>query len=223
MKSPSTWIRDLHLYLGLFISPFLLVFAISTLFLNHRWKVPPSTANERTVPWTAPVEVSGDPGSLEQGTSILRQLNLSGEIDYIRHFAKENRLMIPVTKPGERTTINVDLKTKTASVERRETGIWDAMIYLHRMPGPHNVKFRGNWIYTRWWGVLSDATVYAVLFLTLSGQYLWLLLKAERKLGLILLGAGVASFLLIGLALTRPSDPFAAAGRRVSDISQKSL
>ena len=209
MKSPSIWIRDLHLYLGLFISPFLLVFAISTLFLNHGWKASSSTDNERTAPWTAPVEVSGDSGSLEQGKSILRQLNLSGEIDYVRHLAKENRLMIPVTKPGEKTTISVDLKTKTASVERRETGLWDAMIYLHRMPGPHNAKFRGNWLYTRWWAVLADATVYVLIFLTLSGQYLWLLLKAERKLGLILLGAGVASFLLITFALAWPSDPFA--------------
>jgi hypothetical protein len=29
------WIRDLHLYFGLFISPFVLVFSVSVLFLNH--------------------------------------------------------------------------------------------------------------------------------------------------------------------------------------------
>src|SRR6266700_3133883 len=29
--------RDLHLYFGLFISPFILVFAISTFFLVHSW------------------------------------------------------------------------------------------------------------------------------------------------------------------------------------------
>jgi len=29
--------RDLHLYFGLFLSPFVLVFAISTLFLVHSW------------------------------------------------------------------------------------------------------------------------------------------------------------------------------------------
>jgi hypothetical protein len=29
------WTRDLHLYFGLFISPFLLVFSASVFFLNH--------------------------------------------------------------------------------------------------------------------------------------------------------------------------------------------
>ena len=31
------WTRQLHLYLGLFICPFILLFAVSTIFLNHRW------------------------------------------------------------------------------------------------------------------------------------------------------------------------------------------
>jgi hypothetical protein len=29
------WIRDLHLYAGLFVSPFVLLFAASVFFLNH--------------------------------------------------------------------------------------------------------------------------------------------------------------------------------------------
>ena len=42
--------RDLDLYLGLFLSPFLLLFAISTIFLVHSWipgAPPPATT------WTA--------------------------------------------------------------------------------------------------------------------------------------------------------------------------
>jgi hypothetical protein len=32
------WARDLHLYLGLLVSPFVIAFAVSVLFLNHaRW------------------------------------------------------------------------------------------------------------------------------------------------------------------------------------------
>ena len=29
------WLRDLHLYFGLFISPFILLFAASVFYLNH--------------------------------------------------------------------------------------------------------------------------------------------------------------------------------------------
>ena len=90
--------------------------------------------------------------------------------------------------------MRVDLASGVTELEQRETGIWDAMVYLHKMPGPHNVSVRGNWIMTRIWGWLADWTVYLLLFVTASGVYLWTVLKAERKAGLIFLGTGVLSF-----------------------------
>ena len=30
------WLRQLHLYFGVFICPFLLIFAVSTIMLNHQ-------------------------------------------------------------------------------------------------------------------------------------------------------------------------------------------
>ena len=97
--------------------------------------------------------------------------------------------------------VRVDLASGVAEIETRETGIWDAMIYLHRMPGPHNVAIRGNWLLMRLWGWVADATVYLTLFLTASGVYLWALLRAERRAGLICLGSGALSFFLIVFAL----------------------
>ena len=44
------------------------------------------------------------------------------------------------------------------------------------------------------WRWLSDATVYLVLFLSITGIYLWMMLRSERKAGLILLLAGAISF-----------------------------
>src|SRR5881394_999447 len=43
--------RDLHLYLGLFISPFVLVFAISVFFLVHSWlpRIASETSTTRVV------------------------------------------------------------------------------------------------------------------------------------------------------------------------------
>jgi hypothetical protein len=100
-----------------------------------------------------------------------------------------------------RTTVRVDLSSGTTEIERQDTGPWDAMIHLHRMPGPHNVAVRGNWVFTRVWGWLADATVYLLLFLSASGVCLWLALGAERRVGLILLGTGALSFFLMILAI----------------------
>jgi hypothetical protein len=62
------------------------------------------------------------------------------------------------------------------------------------MPGPHNLAIRGNWIGTRAWGWLADATVFLLLFLTVSGIYLWYAIRAERRIGVALLTAGAVSF-----------------------------
>jgi hypothetical protein len=197
------WIRDLHLYLGLFVSPFVLIFAVSTLFLNHAWKPwnedDPQNRGEK---WTATIEVPDGLGSLSHAQDVMRQLRLSGEIDFISYLPAEHRLEFPVNKPGQRMVISVDLHAKTTTIERRRTSLWEALIYLHKSPGPHNAKIRGNWFFTRLWAGFSDATVYALLFLSVGGIYLWAVIEAERKTGLFLIGAGMAAFLMISAALS---------------------
>ncbi len=73
-------------------------------------------------------------------------------------------------------------------------GLSESISYLHKMPGPHNVAIRGNWIGTQAWRVLADATIYLLLFISLSGVYLWWAIKAERRIGLALLSVGGVTF-----------------------------
>ncbi|MBI5383460.1 MAG: PepSY-associated TM helix domain-containing protein [Verrucomicrobia bacterium] len=203
MKRFYDWTRDLHLYVGLFLSPLVLVFAVSTVLLNHNWKTEPRRAAKTTA---VPVQISGEIGSLDQAKRILAQLRVTGEINYVRHSANEQRLVIPVMKPGETTRVEVDLRAQTATAERQAEGLGAALIYLHKMPGPHLAKYRGNWIYNVFWAVFADATVWGMLFLTVTGLYLWWVLKAERAVGFVLLVAGVASFALLVIALSWPAQ-----------------
>lgn len=76
----------------------------------------------------------------------------------------------------------------------RDHGIGEAFVYLHKMPGPHNADVRGNSGLIRVWRVVADATAYILLFITISGIYLWVALRAERRIGLLLLLAGAVSF-----------------------------
>jgi hypothetical protein len=76
------------------------------------------------------------------------------------------------------------------------------LVYLHKSPGQHNANIRGNWIFTRLWRILVDSVVYVLLFLTTGGVYLWAVIKAERKTGLICLGAGMVCFWSIVAALS---------------------
>jgi hypothetical protein len=102
---------------------------------------------------------------------------------------------------GRRASVTVDLRTGLAQVEERGTGVWDALVWLHKMPGPHNAAIRGNWAITRAWRWFSDATVYLLLFLSASGVYLWSVIRAERRAGLLCLGGGALTFVLLLLAI----------------------
>ena len=193
--------RDLHLYLGLFISPVLLVYAISVVLLNHAYLPWGGGEEEGATTSTVRVSVPDEDNSLELAKRIREQLGASAEIGYVNLDQEEHRLSFPLEKPGESAMVRVDLATGVAEIETRRTGVWDAMIYLHRMPGPHNVAIRGNWFFTRLWGWVADATVYLTLFLTATGVYLWALMKADRKAGLLFLGSGALSLFFLDFAL----------------------
>jgi hypothetical protein len=191
------WTRDLHLYFGLFISPFVLLFSASVLFLNHA-KVPTDkwTSVDTTQNLQIPegMEMARGPEAVARAQVILAQLDVAGEIGFTRYVKATQRFVFPVSRPGLETLVDVNLGTRSATVSRRATSMWEALAYLHKMPGPHNVNIRGNWFWTRVWRWFADATVYLLLFMSMSGIYLWYAIKAERKIGFVLLGAGAVTF-----------------------------
>jgi hypothetical protein len=200
------WIvRDLHLYTGLFVSPFVLVFAFSVFALVHPSGTPTSAASTERV--VRGLEIEADVGEntgsarLAAVRHVLDQCMVRGEIGFITHIPKENRLIVPVNVPGRETTVTIDLKGRTAEISNRETGMMGSLVLLHKSPGPHLVDIRMNWMPMRIWHWLADVTVYLVLFLSASGIYLWLLLRSERLVGVVLLTAGALSFVGLVYAL----------------------
>lgn len=194
-------IRALHLYLGLFISPFVLVYAVTAILFVHAWLPWGGAANGEPRARTARVSVRADSSSLEMARQVRAQIGVTGEIDYVSRDEEAQRLSFPIHAPGRRASVEVDLRTGLARVQERETGVWDGAVWLHRMPGPHNAAIRGNWLLTRAWGWMADATAYLLLFLSATGVFLWSVIRAERKAGLLCLGSGALSFVLLVLAL----------------------
>lgn len=197
--------RDRHLYIGLFISPFILVFAVSVFVLLHGGRTaggPEPPGDVRTV-----TGVRLPPGStslegrarIEALRPVLDALAVHGEIDFIRHVPRDRQVVIPVRVPGRETTVTIDYGREVAVISSRTQPFGDALAYLHRMPGPHNVELRGNAPFMRLWRVVADVTAYLIVFVTLTGVYLWTALRAERRVGVVLLVAGALSTLVYGL------------------------
>jgi hypothetical protein len=198
--------RDLHLYLGLFISPFVLLFAISVFFLVHA-SVPGISRETRVraVEHVALPDIAYTSNGVDQVEAlrpILGNLGVSGEVNFVRRIPGEHRLIVPVLIPGRETTVELNFETHAAVITEHRTGTWDALVQLHKMPGPHNANVRGNSLYIRLWRRLTDVTVYIIVFISISGIYLWTVLRAERRIGLILVAAGAFSFFGIVYALT---------------------
>jgi hypothetical protein len=112
----------------------------------------------------------------------------------VRHVASEHRLEVPVRLPTTDATVVVDYGQRRVTVATRRHPFREALVFLHKMPGPHNASVRGNSNFVRAWARLADASAYGLLFLTLSGVYLWTALKAERTIGILLIVAGALSF-----------------------------
>lgn len=211
-KTFYLWNRQLHLYLGVFICPFLLIFAISTILLNHRIRFAPAE-EVTTVPvsipqglvlqvhdpegWAAMNKAEKAAARRALADHLLGQFDLGGEVA-ARGFVRNGKTWLRSARPGRVTQISVDIAKQQAEIRVKTHNLFETMRYLHLNPGPHRHPV---WIGTKLWGWIADTTVYLTLFLTLSGIYLWYAIKAERKSGLIFMGLGCASFATILYAL----------------------
>jgi len=199
-------ILDLHLYSGLFITPFVLVFAISVFFLVHSW-LPRLAAETSTTRVVSAVPLPEDLAKLSGRPLIdalrpaLEKAGVRGEVGFVRHMVKEGKLIIPVTIPGRETTVSISITNREATIVTREAGLASALVTLHKSPGQHGPGIRMNWFYMRVWRWMADTTVYLILFISVSGIYLWYVLRAERTVGVILLFAGALSFFGMAYAL----------------------
>lgn len=200
MKQYYPHVRSLHLYFGLFVSPFVLIFSLSVLCFNH-----PEIVN-RLSPMEPPNEIRTkldkipyDSTDLLTARAIIKKLGMEGEIDFINQ--NDDRISFPVKEPGLRTNITVNKHTDSVLISQQEEGAYRAMAFLHSMPGQHNVKVRGNSGFIKVWRVLADVVVYLLLFLSVSGVFLWYFLKVERNLGYFSLTLGVILFAFLLLLI----------------------
>ncbi|HVX67503.1 MAG TPA: PepSY domain-containing protein [Bryobacteraceae bacterium] len=191
--------RDLHLYIGLFLSPFVLIFAVSVFYLVHPTlngsEAPAPKRLVTNLPITEAIESLSGRELVNALRPALDRAAVKGEIGFIQRIPKAHRLAFTVSVPGRETEVDLNVSARSATISEHRTGISSALVYLHKMPGPHNADIRANSTFLRAWRVLADVAGYGLLFLTLSGVYLWAVLRAERRTGIALLLLGAASFL----------------------------
>jgi hypothetical protein len=191
------WILNIHMYLALICSSYLIIYGISSLDYNHHWTKGEEVDESKSTQWEQaatipPIPAAETPAkSKSQFANTLRdQLGLFGWTvpwSIKSEGQKENMRIsfLVVERPGKRYAIEIPPEQNRVIVTTNPKSWLSIIRQLHAFRLIPNSKFVSTWLY------YTELCNIAVLFAAVSGIYLWMLRRRERKMGLILLSFGV--------------------------------
>lgn len=188
--------RRLHLYLGLFLLPWLLMYGLSSALISHHaWfraeKEPPwervfDREYQRAVPEDADLRAVAQ--------EILRDLALEGAFWAQRPNPNEVRIQRFTFWDVTRLTYSIQEQRLRAERQKQR---WDQVIVrLHFRGGFQQPAFWDDL-----WAVLVDLACLGILVWIASGLVMWWRLLGLRFWGGLALGGGCVCFLLLVLLL----------------------
>jgi hypothetical protein len=191
LKTVEVWNRKLHYYLGLYFLFFLWLFSLTGLMLNHQqWF---GDLYERTESrYESTIESPAGDTRLAQTRDVMRQLDLSGEIDWPAP-QPVGHIDFNVSSPRGAAQVRVDINAKKAYIREFENGHLHAFQIFHTFSGSRFTQpaSRADWIMTRIWVFAMDALAAALIVMVLGSYYMWWKLKNRKALGLTVLTLGV--------------------------------
>jgi hypothetical protein len=190
--------RLTHLYTGLFLAPWVLVYAASAFCLNHQpWIVktfnitPPRWEPSREADFTPDDGFPQEPAA--QAQAIVEHLDLSGPH---RVLGKPNAKQMIVIRPSGLGNYRITWRKpqKRLIVERQPFSAYRLLHSLHFRGG-----YRQKFIPHITWAVVVDAVAISMMLWVVSGFYIWLRRPRQRAIGTVCALAG--SFLFVVLVV----------------------
>lgn len=186
--------RSLHLYTGLFLVPWMVVYAASAFCLNHRQWVT-EQFNITPPKWEPVQKLDFVPDDAfpqlpkEQAMAILRHLDLEGAYR-VQGKPNPNQMIIFRMCGTGNYRITWRRKQGLLVVEKQKP------FSLYRLM--HSLHFRGGYnqpfLPYISWAVVVDAVAVSIVFWVVSGIYIWARRPRKRLLGGICLIAGMLLF-----------------------------
>jgi hypothetical protein len=194
MKHAPLLLRRTHLYLGMFLLPWTLMYGLSTVLFNHgpyfRQLRPTEPAWTRLWEKEYVLEVpAGNDRLRETARRVLDEHGLSGAFGAQR---QGPRLVINVPSFRQPVRLTYDPDRKQLRAEERVFSWVEVLIRLHQRVG----YGQGDFLY-KVWGALVDLFCVGTLAWIGTGLYLWWRLPATRTWGWIALGGGLATLLVL--------------------------
>ena len=190
----SAVVRRTHMYLALFLFPWMLMYAVSTAVMNHRaWFV--ARYGDGPVPFEIERQLTYE-GTFPDGadlrvisTQILSSLDLDGAHGVSKR--SDGTIVInrnDLTTP-RRLTYAPD--SQRLVVERMRPRAHAFLERFHRRRG-----YATGYSLDTAWAVSVDLVIIAMVFWVLSGLWMWWEMKATRRYGAAAMLGGVALFVM---------------------------
>jgi hypothetical protein len=189
------FVRRTHLYMGLFLLPWVIMYGVSSIPLNHigPQERPPSFLPVSERQFDAAVPPAG-----ADLRPLGRQMMLAAGIEGGYGVYRANAREIDAFHPHFLHPIRIRYLTdeKRLVVEQRELTLRSFISGLHTRGG---YDMDGLWDSV--WAVFVDIASIGLLLWIASGIYMWWHVTSTRAWGWIALGAGAACFLVIIVSL----------------------
>lgn len=198
------WNRRIHFYLGLYLLFFVWLFAFTGLLLNHSsWKFAEFWPQRQQTRYEKPIHRPTEGPDLAQAQDILRQLGLTGEIEWTSAPTDARRLDFRASRPGQILEIKTDLEAGRATIQQIDLNAWGVIRILHTFTGvratdPLNQR---DWLPTTLWALSMDAVAAGLLLMVFGSYYMWWRLPKKRAWGLVALTSGwlACALFVVGL------------------------
>jgi hypothetical protein len=190
----SKIVRRTHMYLALFLTPWVLAYAASTMVMNHRdlfrriyGGAAPAWVKESERSYRPELPAGAPPQAV--GREILRELGLEGAFNARRDAA--GVVTIVRQEPVVQKRVVYRPAEGSVIVEREEFRMPAFLERIHRRRGyQHPFVLEDSWAFS------VDAFIVAMIFWFASGLWMWWEMGATRRTGALFAAGGLALFAL---------------------------
>ena len=194
MKNWNLLLRRTHLYLGMLLLPWLLMYALSTVLFNHGDTFRPyRPADPQWLPWwekSYAIEVpAGTDGLRATAARILADHGLTGAFGVQR---QGQRLNINVQNFRQPLRLSYDPAQRILRAEKKKTSWVEVFIRLHQRAG----YGQPGWL-NQLWAVMVDVYCVTTLVWIATGLFLWWKRPSVRGWGFVAIGGGVGTLAIL--------------------------
>ena len=184
------FVRRAHLYAGVFLLPWVIMFGVSTIPINHNTSAaPPTWTRVAEHPFDAEAPAAGD-NLRPLGRAMMNAAGVEG--GYFVNRAGANQ--INVNHPDFMAPVRIIYNTgqHTLTVERRNFAMRQFLSGMHTRGG-----YDMDGVWDSAWALFIDVVCVGLILWIASGIYMWWGLPSTRRWGWLAMGAGIVCFAVI--------------------------